>query len=156
MAIAAHLQAFWRLSGRLLPSDLSAAVLDGLGSLVDKSPVEAAAQRDGSTRCRLLETVRLYALARLESAEKTGDLQLLGRITWVEPMLLNRKGDAAFMRGDLTGAIPLSTQSAAVASDYSELGLIHHTIGKHEAADLNVLGALGQEIRSLERQSQVP
>ena len=45
-------------------------VLDGLGQLVDKSLVVADETDDG-TRYRLLETIRQYALERLEEAGET-------------------------------------------------------------------------------------
>jgi predicted ATPase/class 3 adenylate cyclase len=47
--------------------DLGADVLDGLASLVDKSLVRQAGPPDGEPRFGLLETVREYALERLDS-----------------------------------------------------------------------------------------
>jgi predicted ATPase/class 3 adenylate cyclase len=52
-------------------SDEGLDVLEGLGQLVDKSLVVADAEADGSTRYRLLETIRQYALEALEDSGET-------------------------------------------------------------------------------------
>ena len=49
-------------------------VLDGLGQLVDKSLVVADDTDDG-TRFRLLETIRQYALERLDEVGETDDVR---------------------------------------------------------------------------------
>ncbi len=48
-------------------------VLDALGELVAKSMLGAEATPDGTTRYQLLETLRQYALERLE---QTGDVDV--------------------------------------------------------------------------------
>jgi predicted ATPase/class 3 adenylate cyclase/tetratricopeptide (TPR) repeat protein len=48
--------------------DLGAAVLDGLASLVDSSLVQRTAGADGEPRFTMLETIREYALERLEES----------------------------------------------------------------------------------------
>jgi predicted ATPase len=54
-------------------SDLD--VVDGLGQLVDKSLVVAEEGTDGSTRYRLLETIRQYALEHLDSVGVSDNLR---------------------------------------------------------------------------------
>jgi non-specific serine/threonine protein kinase len=56
-----------RALGRLSPTD----VLDAFGSLTEKSLVQQETQPDGEPRLVLLETIREYALERLEAAGET-------------------------------------------------------------------------------------
>ena len=53
----------------------AAAVLDGLSSLVEASLVRPEEQPDGGVRLGLLETVREFALERLEAAGESGALR---------------------------------------------------------------------------------
>ena len=50
-------------------------VMDLLASLVDKSLVLVTEQRDGEARYRLLETVRQYALEKLEESGEAGEVR---------------------------------------------------------------------------------
>jgi len=55
--------------------DSGMEVLDGLASLVDKSLVRQTAQADGERRLEMLETIREYALERLEESEEAETLR---------------------------------------------------------------------------------
>lgn len=66
-------------------------VLDCLGSLVAKSLVTVGQTEHGETRYRLLETVRLYALDKLDAAGETRRLRSRHRdhhLAWLEAMPL--------------------------------------------------------------------
>jgi predicted ATPase/transcriptional regulator with XRE-family HTH domain len=56
--------------------DSGTEVLDGLASLIDKSLVRQTAQADGERRLEMLETIREYALERLE---ESGEAETLRR-----------------------------------------------------------------------------
>ena len=49
-------------------AELRDQVLDGIASLIDKSLLRPVEERDGQARCRMLETIRAYALAQLQAA----------------------------------------------------------------------------------------
>jgi len=53
--------------------ELSRVVLDGVGSLIDKSLLQQAEDAVREPRYRMLQTIREYALVQLESA---GELDL--------------------------------------------------------------------------------
>jgi tetratricopeptide (TPR) repeat protein len=55
--------------------DLPLAVLDGLGSLIDNSLLRQEASPDGEPRFLLYETIREYALERLEASGETATLR---------------------------------------------------------------------------------
>lgn len=66
-------------------------VLDLLGSLVGKSLVGVIDDAEGATRYQLLETVRLYALDKLDAAGETARLRTRHRdhlLQWLEAMPL--------------------------------------------------------------------
>ncbi|MDM0072156.1 adenylate/guanylate cyclase domain-containing protein [Variovorax sp. J31P207] len=70
----------------------SHAVLDLLGSLADKSLITVGQGKRGATRYGLLETVRLYALEKLEAAGETRTFRSRHRdhyLAWLEAMPLD-------------------------------------------------------------------
>jgi tetratricopeptide (TPR) repeat protein len=55
--------------------DLPLAMLDGLGSLLDQSMLRQQAEADGEPRFVMLETIREYALGRLQASGQAEDLR---------------------------------------------------------------------------------
>ena len=92
-------------------------VLDLLGSLVAKSLVTVGHSERGETRYRLLETVRLYALDKLDAAGETRSLRARHRdhcLAWLEAMPL----EGLLFEVDAINAVGSEIDNLRAAADW--------------------------------------
>ncbi len=112
-------------------------VLGGLASLVDKSLLRSAEERDGSLRFQMLETVREYALEKLTGNESRYDMQKAVREYALEQ--LAESGESATLRTAHTAYYVAFAETADQQLRGRELA---HWIVRVEAEHDNLRAAL--------------